>query len=95
MVKKIYNCVISSENENKTIELVYDYKVDFPQGHISADENETISLNAVSFNTMHLMYNITCNVTSINGHNQFSILKRRQWRILSNIKNLRNSKRKL
>ncbi len=71
MVKKIYNCFISSKNRDRINEPVYDFKIDFPQGHISAEEDETISLNVVSVDMINSMYN----VSSINGNNEFSILK--------------------
>jgi hypothetical protein len=70
MVKKIYNCYINSENRDRN-EPVYDFRIDFPQGHINAEEHETISLNVLSFDMMNSMYN----VSSTNNNNQFTIKK--------------------
>lgn len=68
MVKRIYNCYINSQNRDAN-EPIYNFRIDFPQGHIDAKENEIISINVLSFDMMNSMYN----VSSINGNNQFSI----------------------
>ena len=68
MVKRIYNCYINSQNRD-TNEPVYNFRINFPQGHIDAKENEIISLNVLSFDMMNSMYN----VSAINGNNQFNI----------------------
>jgi hypothetical protein len=70
MVKKVFNCYISSKNRNKN-EPIYDFRIDFPQGHIQAEEHERISLNVMSFDMINSMYN----VSSINDNNKFSIQK--------------------
>ena len=70
MVKKVFNCYVCSKNRNKN-EPIYDFRIDFPQGHIQAEEHEKISLNVMSFDMINSMYN----VSSINNNNQFSIKK--------------------
>ena len=68
MVKRIYNCYINSQNRDPN-EPVYNFRIDFPQGHIEAKENETVSLNVLSFSMINSMYN----VSAVNSNNQFSI----------------------
>jgi hypothetical protein len=68
MVKKVYNCYINSANRDKG-EKVYNFRVDFPTNHIHCEDDETISLNVLSFDMMNSMYN----VSAINNNNQFTI----------------------
>ena len=68
MVKKFYNCYINSANRDNG-EKVYNFRVDFPTNHIHCEEDETISLNVLSFDMMNSMYNVSV----INNNNLFTI----------------------